>query len=72
MQYPLTSQWHGSVSQRGQLVLHYGSNSTPWLLQLLGNKMYHFEDIWQKKLRSKTKWLQSLMKQKGSKFETNK
>jgi hypothetical protein len=29
MQWPLTSQPHGSVSQREQLVFHYGSNSTP-------------------------------------------
>jgi hypothetical protein len=29
MQWPLTSQSHGSVSQREQLVFHYGSNSTP-------------------------------------------
>jgi hypothetical protein len=29
MQWPLTSQLHGSVSQREQLVFCYGSNSTP-------------------------------------------
>jgi hypothetical protein len=29
MQWPLTSQSHGSVSQREQLVFCYGSNSTP-------------------------------------------
>jgi hypothetical protein len=29
MQRPLISQLHGSVSQREQLVFHYGSNSTP-------------------------------------------
>jgi hypothetical protein len=29
MQWPLTSQSHGSVSQREQLVFHYGSNSMP-------------------------------------------
>jgi hypothetical protein len=29
MQWSLTSQSHGSVSQREQLVFHYGSNSTP-------------------------------------------
>jgi hypothetical protein len=29
MQWPLTSQSHSSVSQREQLVFHYGSNSTP-------------------------------------------
>jgi hypothetical protein len=29
MQWPLTSQLHGSVSQREQLVIRYGSNSTP-------------------------------------------
>jgi hypothetical protein len=29
MQWPLTSQSHGSVSQREQLVFSYGSNSTP-------------------------------------------
>jgi hypothetical protein len=28
MQWPLTSQSHGSVSQREQLVFRYGSNST--------------------------------------------
>jgi hypothetical protein len=28
MQWPLTSQLHGSVSQREQLVFRYGSNST--------------------------------------------
>jgi hypothetical protein len=30
MQWPLTSQSHGSFSQRKQLVFHYGSNSTPY------------------------------------------
>jgi hypothetical protein len=29
MQWPLTSQWHGSFSQIEQLVFHYGSNSMP-------------------------------------------
>jgi hypothetical protein len=29
MQWPLTSQSHGSVSQREQLFFCYGSNSTP-------------------------------------------
>jgi hypothetical protein len=29
MQWPLTSQSHGSVSQREQSVFHYGLNSTP-------------------------------------------
>jgi hypothetical protein len=29
MQWPLTSQLHGSVSQREQLVFRYGSNRTP-------------------------------------------
>jgi hypothetical protein len=29
MQWPLTSQSHGSVSQREHLVFHYRSNSTP-------------------------------------------
>jgi hypothetical protein len=29
MQWPLTSQSHGSVSQKEQLVFHYRSNSTP-------------------------------------------
>jgi hypothetical protein len=29
MQWPLTSQLHGSVSQREQLSFRYGSNSTP-------------------------------------------
>jgi hypothetical protein len=32
MQWPLTSQLHGSVSQREQLVFRYGSNSTPYFL----------------------------------------
>jgi hypothetical protein len=32
MQWPLTSQLHGSVSQREQLVFHYGSISTPFLI----------------------------------------
>jgi hypothetical protein len=39
MQWPLTSQLHGSVSQREQLVFIYGSNSMPgdpdFLLQFL-------------------------------------
>jgi hypothetical protein len=34
MQWPLTSQLRGSVSQREQLVFHYGSNSTPCLQNL--------------------------------------
>jgi hypothetical protein len=34
MQWLLTSQLHGSVSQREQLVFRYGSNSTPMLTQL--------------------------------------
>jgi hypothetical protein len=29
IQWPLTSELHGSVSQREQLVFRYGSNSTP-------------------------------------------
>jgi hypothetical protein len=29
MQWTLTSQWHGSVSQREQLVFCYGSNLCP-------------------------------------------
>jgi hypothetical protein len=29
MQWPMTSQSHGSLSQREQLVFHYRSNSTP-------------------------------------------
>jgi hypothetical protein len=32
MQWPLTSQLHGSVSQTEQLVFHYGSNSMPLIL----------------------------------------
>jgi hypothetical protein len=35
MQWPLTSQSHGSVSQREQLVFRYGSNS-----MRLSNKEY--------------------------------
>jgi hypothetical protein len=34
MQWPLTSQFHGSVSQREQLVFRYGSNSTPKWVEL--------------------------------------
>jgi hypothetical protein len=33
MQWPLTSQLHGSVSQREQLFFRYGSNSTPTYLK---------------------------------------
>jgi hypothetical protein len=35
MQWPLTSQSHGDVSQREQLVFRYGSNSTPKVLYFM-------------------------------------
>jgi hypothetical protein len=35
MQWPLTSQFHGSVSQREQLVFRYGSNSMPKFCSIL-------------------------------------
>jgi hypothetical protein len=42
MQWPLTSQSHGSVSQREQLVFHYGSNSTPRRRTFLGCQIRYF------------------------------
>jgi hypothetical protein len=35
MQWPLTSQSRGSLSQREQLVFHYGSNSTPKKMKIV-------------------------------------
>jgi hypothetical protein len=42
MRWPLTSQSHGSVSQREQLVFSYGSNSTPHDLTKLNFSRFSF------------------------------
>jgi hypothetical protein len=44
MQWPLTSQLHGSVSQREQLCFCYGSNSMPFCVKFIKTCTYtkHF------------------------------